>query len=160
MYMILSSPFTADSSTRSPSPHPPLSFLDLHLDILRIPYTSHRIVSLHRFLRITDLSSRPLMLRNLTFNYDQCSSPFDPWVEKAIKLVTDILLNASSLISLTLLGLDDVAAFSLPPKLLRTVLASLPRLERLKLGSVTEKHQDILVDVTASLRTLEWILQA
>ncbi len=79
-------------------------------------------------------------------NGDQAMSLSD--VQRAL---STSLHSASNL---ELLYLLDLNTFAFPPKELKAILASLPRLRELELSGIQKKHEGILVDVLPQLRIL------
>ncbi|KAM5539458.1 hypothetical protein V8D89_006910 [Ganoderma adspersum] len=84
--------------------------------------------------------------------YETISSGDQAMSLKDVKrALSAILQSASSLQSLSIL---DLNAFSFPPKELKTILDSLPRLQELEMSGIQKKYEGILVDVLPRLRTL------
>ncbi|KAI1794955.1 hypothetical protein LXA43DRAFT_883084 [Ganoderma leucocontextum] len=85
--------------------------------------------------------------------YDTSMSSGDQAMSlKDVKRALSIILPAASnLESLSILDLD---AFSFPPRELKAILDSLPRLRELEMSGIQKKYQGILVDVLPHLRTL------
>ena len=67
------------------------------------------------------------------------------------RALSTILQSASNLQSLSIL---DLNAFLFPPKELKAILDSLPRLRELEMSGIQKKYEGILVDVLPRLRTL------
>ena len=84
--------------------------------------------------------------------YETTSSGDQAMSLKDVKrALSAILLAANNLESLTIL---DLNTFSFPPKELKVLLDSLPRLQELEMSGIQKKYEGILVNVLPRLHTL------